>query len=455
MVLALTTPGGQTGQLVDIRTVCGPDVRAVVADVGGGGGAGQALSTALFVDPATTTPLADQNGAATSPFATLTQGIAALTAPAGGTLLCCPGFYPVETVDLDGRSLTLVGLAGPANLGARVGALVNLSNINISSALAPLNLVNVMIGNVDLQVTPETAQPLAATGSAFVASCNCGSANLIDCSASSINSTGDVQLAACTVVGTVVCAGDSFWLDSTITGDVNCENLTCNNCVLGGIITPVSNFDPTVLVDCTLTGAINSPALVTLQGSTVQAVTCAGLVARDSTVNGVVVSSSELNASATLFADDVSCTQIVRANACAFQGSTLAASAAATHRVQGSTYNVLSGIAGATFLLDAYSANNNPPTGGALWAILAPRAQVTVNVPVLAANAIGSATASASGTGLDGIEVNDQVCANPPTAGVAGGGFLAQCRVSASNTLAFTFHGPTTGGNDSFFVTEI
>lgn len=87
-------------------------------------------------------------------------------------------------------------------------------------------------------------------------------------------------------------------------------------------------------------------------------------------------------------------------------------------------------------------------------------ASVVVAVPALVAGATGEAAVSVAGTELDGITTANAVAANPPVAalapgvGLGNGGFLS-CRVTATNTITFTFLGALTGGNATFQVTRL
>lgn len=126
-----------------------------------------------------------------------------------------------------------------------------------------------------------------------------------------------------------------------------------------------------------------------------------------------------------------------------------------SHTMELTQYSALSAPASATVTSDSWSASWAEITGGATRSIRAPRATLTVNVPALAANAIGTVAVALTGTVLAGLTVNQQVVANEPTAGVTGGGFLAGVRVTSTNNVTFTFHGPTAGGNQNFIVTQI
>lgn len=80
---------------------------------------------------------------------------------------------------------------------------------------------------------------------------------------------------------------------------------------------------------------------------------------------------------------------------------------------------------------------------------------VVVNVPVLAANAIGSLAVDVTATVLGNIATSAIVQANEPNAGVAGGGFLATAFVSSAGHITYKFHGPTNGGNQTFPTVQL
>jgi len=124
-------------------------------------------------------------------------------------------------------------------------------------------------------------------------------------------------------------------------------------------------------------------------------------------------------------------------------------------RILNSDYNELIGPPGSLVEFDSYSAGWVAPTGGLVQSVKAPRVSVVVTVPVMAANAIGTATANFTGTVLEGLVVDRQVYATEPTAGITGGGFIAGVRMTATNVITFKFHGPCTGGDQTFIVTQV
>jgi hypothetical protein len=89
------------------------------------------LSNTFFVDEGTLTPLAQQDGKITSPFATLSQAFA--VAPPGTTIVLTEGSY--GTLSLDNLSVTIVSWSN-ANLGNVTltnGASLYLENISVGA----------------------------------------------------------------------------------------------------------------------------------------------------------------------------------------------------------------------------------------------------------------------------------------------------------------------------------
>jgi len=93
------------------------------------------LSEAMWVDPGTLVPTADQNGSEGAPFDAIQTAVDALAAKVQGTVVLAPGVYPAEVINVGATKLTLFGL-GSLIQGADCGA----CSIN---AVAPLALVNV------------------------------------------------------------------------------------------------------------------------------------------------------------------------------------------------------------------------------------------------------------------------------------------------------------------------
>jgi hypothetical protein len=91
---------------------------------------------------------------------------------------------------------------------------------------------------------------------------------------------------------------------------------------------------------------------------------------------------------------------------------------------------------------------------GALTEVMGPKYDnITVEVPVLASNAIGTVNVDISGTDLENVGIGSGIMVTPPQAGVAGGGFIASAYLSTIGTITYVFHGPTTGGDQVFRTT--
>ena len=85
----------------------------------------------------------------------------------------------------------------------------------------------------------------------------------------------------------------------------------------------------------------------------------------------------------------------------------------------------------------------------------APSAEITVTVPVLLATVIGSVAVSMAGTPLEGVAVGSGIVANAPSAGITGGGVLANAFVDSAGSVTYVFIGPTTGGDQDFTTTKV
>jgi hypothetical protein len=132
------------------------------------GGGGAPLTRARFVDKGTSVPLADQNGSAVAPFATLAAGLAALAAafPTDATaLLVVAGDYSAEgggTLELAHTSIC--GLVEGDSVSVRLPALtmnaieggsnVWLANVDASNGIAGAG--NLQLSNVQLGVVSGT-----------------------------------------------------------------------------------------------------------------------------------------------------------------------------------------------------------------------------------------------------------------------------------------------------------
>ncbi len=123
------------------------------------------------------------------------------------------------------------------------------------------------------------------------------------------------------------------------------------------------------------------------------------------------------------------------------------------------------GAAGGLIQLDGFSANelhllgSAVTTNGQRFVVNdTGSAQLTVTVPALAAGELGYANVSVVGTELEGLTVADVVVVNPVNdlhAAGAGGGFMAQPRVSAADTVRIAFVGALTGGAAAFNIARV
>ena len=439
-------------QIFELITVAQGTLQVEATTVGGGGGSGVPLTRAMFVDPATTLDPGDQTGAATAPFSTIAAAIAALPSPGGGVVLLTPAQYPGETLDSSDRPVTIIGLAGSQKDPASAAAIVDCQGCNISSN-APVNLVNVQWGGVDLTIVPETPQPFQCDGCTLTGGMFFESGRLANSVSLDLLASGPVVLDNTTINGDVVCAGEPTWHNSTVNGNVTCEDLTAFDCTINGTVTNATIFDPLVFDHCAI-NSINSFASVKLlNGSEVTGLlSAAGLTIRDSLANGATID-GQLNASDSTFAAGVTCQAVQLAADTRFDTVTMTLGGTSTFR--GCTYNTLTGTAGANVQLDGYSLASGPPASFTSVTLLAQFADLVVNVPTLGANAIGSVAVSTVGTGLDGLATGDRISAQEPAAGTTGGGALLSWRISAADQITFNFLGTTTGGNQTFRVVRI
>lgn len=87
-----------------------------------------------------------------------------------------------------------------------------------------------------------------------------------------------------------------------------------------------------------------------------------------------------------------------------------------------------------------------------------PSAAVVVAVPVVASATLAYLDVVMTGTVLEGIAANTPIIANPRAdlaAAALNAGFFVGCRVSATNTVRFTFFGALAGGNTTFDITMV
>lgn len=450
MVLALTTPRGQTGQLVDIHTVCGPDVRAVVAEVGAGGSSAL-LTRALFVDPDTTAATADQTGAATAPFKTIQQAVDALTT--FGTVLMAPGNYAAETVSTAGKFITFYGLAGPQNDPNPLASIVDATQCTFSSDNA-FDFVNVQTGDLT------TTNRLQCIGCNVQGAISCFDATLSDCRTTGIVATdGPVSLVRC-VCGDVDSVGPTTFLRNSSCGTLRCGDLVASDSTITAFDdSAVSVPGPASFSNCSVGSVVSVEEVSLINGCSVSLATTQSalqLTIRDSdggpgnwTVDGDVIAS---NAS---FAGNLQCGKVARGVGLEVLGQLVVTEANESNLVA-CHLGTVDGPGSASINWDTYSASWAAPTGGVANTIESNFADFSVNVPVLIAGAGGAVVASTVGTLLEGIGTGQRVFGNEPAGGVAGtGGGLLNVRVNATSSLTFKFLGPTTGGVQSFRVARL
>jgi hypothetical protein len=378
---------------------------------------GAPLPGGLFVDAATAVPVADQNGSIAAPFVTLQAAVDSLPAgPGSFSFYIMPGTLDAEAVDFGDKSAALIGWGAGFSPNGLPQPRVDLSNVTLTTT-AELSL-----------------QSISGCGAVTAGSHVIIRQSQVD----AVVSVGGSLLLDRSGVFQLVCVGSIFGNNSYIFNGATAANSFFDDCLLNVIDT---SYDFTAggggseLRDCRIGGNLiaNDLRLWDCQASG----TISGQVTEFYGVSG----GPEVNA-VTLVAD----------------GSTLAGitlTTSGTSSLTSTSYNGLAGPALAVVNVDSYSNSFAPASGGAVKNLLAGRASLVVNVPVLAANAIGTAAAALTGSVLEGLPVDRQVVATEPTAGVTGGGFLAGVRVTTPNNITFTFHGPTTGGNQTFIVTEV
>jgi hypothetical protein len=450
MVLALTTPGGQTGQLYDISSVCGPDVRAVVAEVLSGGSSA-VLANAPFVDPDTTVATADQTGAATAPFKTIQQGVDFLGLV--GAVLLAPGTYPAETVVTTGKYVTFCGLAGPQN-DPSLAAFVDATQCTFASA-------DTDIAFVDLQTSDITcSNRVRAWGCNIQGTLTAFDASLVDCRALNVVATdGPAVLLRCTA------ADVSGVSPSTTIRESTCATLHCGDLLAWD--STISDFDnsavlipgPARFSNCVVGTIVSVAEVSLLNGSRVSGVTnmsALQLNIQDSDGgSGDWSVTGDLLASNATFSGDVQCGKVARGVGLEVLGQ-LRVNEANESNLVACHLGLVDGPGTASINWDTYSASWTAPTGGLANTIQSNFADFSVNVPVLGAGAGGAVVASTVGTQLEGIALGQRVYGNEPAGGVAGtGGGLLNVRVDAPSSLTFKFIGPTTGGVQTFRVAAL
>jgi hypothetical protein len=382
------------------------------------------VAAVWYCDAATAVDTPNQTGNIEAPFATIAQAVAA--AAAGDLIICSGTFTEDVTVSKD---LIFSALAGGAlftfsgtTLGLDAGVTVTIEGgvISNSIVLGDSAILIVKDANISSIVGDDTNRLTAIDST--IGTFTAGDAQLRNCF---IN--GDATVAAA--------ATHQIWNNVNVAGAAVVNDCTATQVTVTGNFT-LNGFG--ILENCTVGGNLSATTELTMTEVTVTGTTAAPVIhqAANSTFTGVVTANAIQFARDSVF-------------------GTVALNGAVNNVFLDSKYTAMSGIAGSTVDMDAYSASWAAVTGGLVRSIVAARATLSVNVPVLAANAIGTATQVCTGTVLAGITTGKQIVVNEPTAGVTGGGFLASWRVSATNTILFTFHGPTTGGAQNFVVTQV
>lgn len=390
----------------------------VQAVEGSGGGAGVALTAALFVDPATSVAAPDQTGSAVAPFSTLQGAIDALPAE-GGSLLLTPGAYPNEEINAT-KSLALVGLAaGLGYPGALLAPGVDLSIVNVATS-GDLSLVNLQ------QINDATAGgQLTIDGCKVNGDCTAGAGMLVRRSQIEFFSAAESVYGYESTFSHGGTAAGSFFSDCTLA-------------LLGEF-----------LYDFTTGGGPSEFRNCLIEAQT----TCFDLKAWDCVVTATLGGFGTVELWSVSGGNQINAGGTLKADGCSLGG--IAIAGVGTSTLTSTSYTELDGPAGVVVDCDAFSNRSAPATGGLVKNQVAARASLVVAVPVLAANAIGSAAIALTGTVLEGLLVDRQVVANAPTAGVTGGGLLTGVRVTSTNNVTFSFLGPTSGGNQTFILTEI
>lgn len=255
------------------------------------------LSTGFYVDPATLTPSADQNGCILTPFSSVPQALANSNVGDGASLLLAPAnFYgdftvtkniAIESVDVTrqpvpdltssphttcGNILVSTAAVGFSCLDTSNVTLNDGAGCNLSSCLVGGNLVN-HLGDVSngtaLAINSAIAgsvllNTLRLQSGAVAGTCNANSLTAIDSSFGAVvaistvancngcefdgNLNGDAAAALtlrnCTIAGSMtIGAGGSLSLtDCSVVGNVSTATATIVGCVLGGNLTTTGNL---------------------------------------------------------------------------------------------------------------------------------------------------------------------------------------------------------------------
>ena len=377
------------------------------------GGAG--MPSVKFVDPATSTPLADQTGSDEAPFATVAAAIEALVLVGGGVVLLAPAQYPLETItpSVPTTPICLRGLsyedAPPCDLG-------NVS-LNLKAALAVIDVFalgdctyrdRLYVNNSNLHNIVFDGEAPAGDATLFNST-----ANMIEC---------DTGRATDCTLAFFFCTASTFLTRTNVSVQLTCGG----NPVIEGTagqfaIPPGTDFTTGV-------GAL------TAIGYNLTDTSCF----RYQWVESCQLSGSQVVTSA----EAMPLRNCEISPGCNFDGP-----AGAIVEMDGNTY--------ADFLRSA-----GTTSGGLVIKVVDGQQRITLSiaVPVLAAGVSAYVNTSLAATDLAGMQQNDPVLVNPQqdvqAAGANGGG-LRSFRMSAANTLRCEFQGVTTAGAQNFTVTKL
>jgi hypothetical protein len=240
-------PGEVTALAQSIATfysVMQPQLLAV------GGGSDVPLTSVLFCDADTTVTLADQTGAIGTPFATITQAMAAATGIQNYTLELAPGGY-AETLDGNGRVLTLVGMAAPqtnltsvqlgfehdiTNFEALLFQNCNVENCNINVTDVEFYSCNIQSsgGTFLIECTFLFARDSKFNGGITIIGTEEGEISIVDSEIDIIEDGFTVVLQGSAASGSIQ-AVSLFLQESGVSGGITAETLTALRSALTGV----------------------------------------------------------------------------------------------------------------------------------------------------------------------------------------------------------------------------
>lgn len=158
------------------------------------------LSTVLYVDGGTTTPLASQNGSIATPFAAVATAVPA--AANDDSILLTPGFPYTATIN--SRSLALLGISSKPNNGSPAVLLTLTlvsSSVRIENITATLDFddSDCTALNCFLEGTFTNSSSLFATRCSFGVLDGPSALTGFDCDVGEVTNAGDVTLDSCTL----------------------------------------------------------------------------------------------------------------------------------------------------------------------------------------------------------------------------------------------------------------